>query len=89
VLDAESIPFVDISAARMLNDTAVELRDRGVTLLLVHDVGQVRDVLRSVVDEDPQLQTVYPTIAEALAAVTPPSPGSGESPSPNTRENAP
>jgi sulfate permease, SulP family len=68
VLDAEAIPYVDISAARMLSDTAAELRDRGVTLLLVHDVGQVRDVLRAVVDEDPDLKTVYPTIAQALAA---------------------
>jgi SulP family sulfate permease len=82
VLDAEAIPFVDISAARMLSDTAAELRERGVTLLLVHDVGQVRDVLRSVVDEDPELRTVYPTIAEALAAAATPSPSAGESPSP-------
>jgi SulP family sulfate permease len=86
VLDAEAIPFVDISAARMLNDIAIELRTRGVMLLLVHDVGQVRDVLRSVVDEDPELQVVYPTIAEALAAAAggrgAASPDSGESPSP-------
>ena len=85
VLDAESMPFVDISAARMLSDTAAELRERGVTLMLVHDVGQVRDVLSAVVGEDPELQTVYPTIAQALAKVGragrhPPSPG--ESPSP-------
>ena len=49
--------------------------------MLVHDVGQVRDVLRAVVGEDPELRTVYPTIAEALAAATP-SPSAGESPSP-------
>jgi SulP family sulfate permease len=93
VLDAEAIPFVDISAARMLNDIAIELRTRGVMLLLVHDVGQVRDVLRSVVDEDPELQVVYPTIAEALAAAAgrrgAASPDSGESPSPGRHETAP
>jgi anti-anti-sigma factor len=82
VLDAETIPFVDISAARMLSDTAAELREHGVTLMLVHDVGQVRDVLRAVVGEDPELRTVYPTIAEALAAAATPSPSPGESPSP-------
>jgi sulfate permease, SulP family len=86
VLDAASMPFVDISAARMLSETAAELRERGVTLLLVHDVGQVRDVLGAVVGEDPGLRHVYPTIAEALAAVdtraTAPSPSPGESPSP-------
>jgi SulP family sulfate permease len=84
ILDAESIPFVDISAARMLSDAAGELRGRGVSLMLVHDVGQVRDVLRAVVGEDAQLQTVYPTIAEALAAVGPaehsPTPGESRSP---------
>jgi SulP family sulfate permease len=86
VLDAEAIPFVDISAARMLSDAAAELRERGVTLLLVHDVGQVRDVLRSVVGEDPELQIVYPTIAQALAAAAPPVPGGR--PSPTTGEPA-
>ncbi|MCW2984074.1 MAG: sulfate transporter [Conexibacter sp.] len=86
ILDAEAIPSVDISAARMLSDAAAELRDRGVTLLLVHGVGQVRDVLRAVVDEDPELQIVYPTIAQALAAAAPPvrdpSPRPGEPASP-------
>jgi SulP family sulfate permease len=89
VLDAEAIPFVDISAARMLSDAAAELRERGVTLLLVHDVGQVRDVLRAVVDEDPALQVVYPTIPQALAAAASPvrdvSPAAGEPPSPAPR----
>ncbi|HEY4098570.1 MAG TPA: STAS domain-containing protein, partial [Baekduia sp.] len=84
ILDAESIPFVDISAARMLSDAAAELRGRGVALMLVHDVGQVRDVLRAVVGEDAELQTVYPTIADALAAVGAAghSPTAGESRSP-------
>jgi SulP family sulfate permease len=94
VLDAEAIPFVDISAARMLSDAAAELRGRGVTLLLVHDVGQVRDVLRAVVDEDPELQIVYPTIAEALAAAAPPvdhdrSPAAGEPTSPAAPRGSP
>jgi MFS superfamily sulfate permease-like transporter len=78
--------YTDISGARMLNDTAAELRERGITLMLVHDVGQVRDVLRATVGEDPELQTVYPTIAEALAAAMggrgAVSPSAGESSSP-------
>lgn len=81
VLDAEVIPFVDITAARMLSDTADDLRDRGTALLFVHDVGQVRDVLRSVVGESPELQTVYPTIDAAIAAAAAdarPSPHAGE-----------
>lgn len=82
VLDAESIPFVDISAARMLDEVATELREGGVRLLLVHDLGQVRDVLRAVVGEGSELQAVYPTIAEALAAVQPHLPSPGEPASP-------
>lgn len=79
VLDAEAIPFVDITAARMLSETADELRDRGTALLLVHDIGQVRDMLRSVVGESPELRTVYPTIPAAIAAATA---GDGSSPRP-------
>ncbi len=69
VLDAEAIPFVDITAARMLAETAEELRERGTTLLLVHDIGQVRDMLRSVVGAPAALRTVHPTITAAIAAV--------------------
>jgi hypothetical protein len=39
VIDAESMPFVDVSSARMLADLAGELRDRHVRLLIAHDIG--------------------------------------------------
>jgi anti-anti-sigma factor len=45
VLDAETIPFIDVSPARMLNELADELKRDGVRLLLARDVGQVRDVV--------------------------------------------
>ncbi len=67
VLDAETIPFVDVSAARMLADLAEELHRRDVGLLIARDIGQVRDVLRRVV-EDPALTRVYPTIQSAVDA---------------------
>jgi sulfate permease, SulP family len=41
----------------------------GLALILVHEVGQVRDVLRAVVGHDAAMQSVYPTVAEAVAAV--------------------
>ncbi|PZF81291.1 SulP family inorganic anion transporter [Jiangella anatolica] len=74
VLDAATVPFVDVTAAGMLRDTAAELRGDGVRLLVVGDVGQVRDVLRragaaAVVDR------LYPSIDAAVAAT---SPGEGE-----------
>jgi anti-anti-sigma factor len=39
VLDAETIPFIDVTAARMLAGLAKDLRRREVRLLLAHDIG--------------------------------------------------
>jgi len=47
VLDAETVPYVDVGVVRMLDGLAEGLEPRGVQLLLARDVGQVRDVLRS------------------------------------------
>ena len=48
ILDAETVPFVDVTAGRMLVATHDELRTHGVRLVLARDVGQVRDVLRCI-----------------------------------------
>jgi sulfate permease, SulP family len=48
VLDAETSPSIDVTAAQMLADLANNLRSRGTRLLVARDVGQVRDVLRRV-----------------------------------------
>lgn len=69
VLDAETIPFVDVSAARMLAALAEQLRQRDVQLLIARDIGQVRDVLRQVVD-DPALTRVYQTVQSAVDAAS-------------------
>ena len=45
VLDAETVPYVDVSAARMLGALADDLWRDGVELVVARDVGQVRDVL--------------------------------------------
>ena len=45
VLDTETIPFIDVSASRMLAGLAEELAGNDVALVLARDVGQVRDVL--------------------------------------------
>ena len=50
-------------------NTARDLDTSGVRLLLAHDVGQVRDLLRTA-DAPHLLQNVYPTVQEAVAAVT-------------------
>jgi high affinity sulfate transporter 1 len=73
VLDAETMPYVDVSAVRMLARLAHDLERRGVRLVLARNVGQVRDVL--VVAEGGAAHRIesYPTVAEAVAAVESPS----------------
>ena len=69
MLDAETMPFVDVSAARMLEELAEDLRRDGVALVLARDVGQVRDVLRRAGAEAPLVQ-VHRTIEDAIDAVS-------------------
>jgi SulP family sulfate permease len=70
VLDAETIPFVDVTAARMLAALADTLHRQGVDLLLARSIGQVRDVLRSVVD-DKDITRFYPTVQAAVDSLQP------------------
>ncbi|WP_368732984.1 SulP family inorganic anion transporter [Streptomyces alkaliphilus] len=67
VIDAETVPFIDVGAVRMLDDLAGELEESGVRLLLARDVGQVRDVLRTAGAEK-ELRRVYPTVRAAVDA---------------------
>ena len=77
VLDAETAPFIDVSAARMLIEVATDLRRSGVELVIARDVGQVRDVLRRA-EGDAPLPPAYPTVMDAVQAVAgPESPRSG------------
>ena len=68
VVDAETTPFVDVSAARMLVSAHDELRGRDVTLVLARAVGQVRDVLGCVTDERDLIEP-YATIRDAVDAL--------------------
>jgi len=68
ILDAETMPFVDVTAGRMLVATHEELRTHGVRLVLARDVGQVRDVLRCIT-EDGDLTVSYPKIDAAVDAI--------------------
>jgi SulP family sulfate permease len=62
IIDAETIPFVDVTAADMLRQLSGELDAKGVKLLVARDIGQVRDVLR---DDDEQ-QRLFPTVVAAV-----------------------
>jgi anti-anti-sigma factor len=70
ILDAESAPFVDVTAARMLVEAHDELRSHGVRLVLARAVGQARDVLRCITQVD-DLIAPYPKIDAAVDAVLP------------------
>jgi SulP family sulfate permease len=68
VLDAENIPTIDVTAVRMLTDLADDLDRRGVRLVLAHDIGQVRDLIRRA-EGDEAVRRVYPTVQDAVDAV--------------------
>ena len=70
VLDAQTVPFVDVTAAEMLIALADDLQASGVTLVIAGDVGRVRDVLRRAQDDDAadRLHDDVPTAIAALQA---------------------
>ena len=70
VLDCETVPFVDITAARMLTELTADLVKRGVRLVIARDIGQVRDML--VVTGPPGIaHEYYRTVQEAVDSIAP------------------
>jgi high affinity sulfate transporter 1 len=67
VLDAQSVPALDVTAAEMLTALQQELDRRNVRLLIARDVGQVRDVLDHS-DAADLSASLFPTVRDALAA---------------------
>lgn len=70
VLDAETTPFVDVSASRMLVALDRDLQKHGAVLLVARDVGQFRDVLERTGAAG--LTRRYPTVDEAVSAASVP-----------------
>ncbi len=66
IIDAESVPYVDITAVRMLEELADDLGRAGQRLALAHDLGQVGDLLAATADGH---LSVYASIPEALVAL--------------------
>jgi sulfate permease, SulP family len=66
VLDAETSPFVDVSAAAMLVELETNLARKSIDFRIARDIGQVRDTLRQT-GEAPRLQ-IDASIDDALAA---------------------
>ena len=65
VIDAETMPFIDVTAAQVLDQVARELRASGVRMVIARDVGQVRDVLGAA-PGDSILDYAYPTVDQAV-----------------------
>ena len=65
MIDAETVPFVDVTAAEMLARLREELERDGITLLVARDIGQVRDVLRRSGAE--QEAVVFKTVEDAVS----------------------
>jgi sulfate permease, SulP family len=65
VLDAETVPTIDVTAVTMLVQLADDLRRDGVELVLARDVGRVRDLVRL---GDSPLR-IYPTVRAAVDAL--------------------
>ena len=73
VLDFESVPVIDVTAAEMLSQLDDELRARGIRLAIARDIGQVRDLLAHA--GDPRLlDHVHPTVDDAVRSLAEPSP---------------
>ena len=69
VIEASTIPDVDVTAARMLGELQQELAGRGVRLVIAEAVGQVRDLLVSdELKEDFDATDMFDSVEEALAS---------------------
>lgn len=71
VLDGESMPYIDVTAADELMKLSQQLDGRGVRFVLARDIGQVRDILETV-EGDGAPRRVFPTVRDAVDAVAPP-----------------
>src|SRR5205814_1179870 len=60
VLDAETVPFVDVTAITMLEQLADDLARDNVQLVIARDLGAVRDVLGRA--GEPETLHVYATV---------------------------
>ena len=68
VVDAESVPFVDVTALSMLVEVGEELDEVGVVLAFAHGIGQVADVIDDQPGADDHLR-LFPTVEAAVEAL--------------------
>lgn len=66
VLDAMTMPSVDVTAVQMLTSLSEDLAADGVKLVVARDLGQVRDVLAA--GEPDKVIPNFPSVAAAIAS---------------------
>jgi sulfate permease, SulP family len=69
VLDAETVPFIDVTAITMIEQLAGELEREGVQLVIARDIGGVQDVIARAQDGNTTIPA-YPTVHAAVDALT-------------------
>lgn len=69
ILDAETSPFIDVSAAQMLTQLHDSLAREHITFRIARDIGQFRDVLTESTSGAAAV-AVFPSVTEALATPT-------------------
>jgi sulfate permease, SulP family len=67
VLDCETMPSIDVTAARMLSRLVADLGKQGTQLVLAGEIGQVRDMLAAVGGPD-QAPGHHRTVQQAVDA---------------------
>jgi SulP family sulfate permease len=67
VLDAESMPYIDVTAVHALERMAMGLQSAGIEVFVARDIGSVRDVLREA-GAGRALTAVYPSVQLAVEA---------------------
>lgn len=77
VLDAETSPVIDVTAAAMLVDLRDTLARRGVDFRIARSIGQFGDELEAAEPGTARIR-VYPTVAAAVAAAPRPPRGAPE-----------
>ena len=68
VLDAASVPAIDVTAVNTLVGLAEDLRRDGVDLVLARDIAAVRDLVR--LGETQGALRSYPTVQAAVDELT-------------------
>ena len=64
VVDAETVPAIDVTAVGMLVQLAEDLRRDGIELVLARDIGAVRDLVEAGGEE--RVLRSYPTVQAAV-----------------------